>query len=120
MPELFDVGAQAERTALAWQRTGIGTIAVGALVLRWCVTENFPLWPGVVLAMCGGITTLFLVRQRYQRVLRTVTTAQTPLSVPSRSRSSRRPPPPVARGPAVSGCCTSLRVPEGGRRILGI
>ncbi|MFN8088108.1 MAG: DUF202 domain-containing protein [Mycobacterium sp.] len=80
MPELFDVGAQAERTALAWQRTGIGTIAVGALVLRWCVTENFPLWPGVVLAMCGGITTLFLVRQRYQRVLRTVTTAQTPLS----------------------------------------
>lgn len=80
MPELLDVGAQAERTALAWQRTGIGTIAVGALVLRWCLTENFPLWPGVVLAACGGVTTLFLVRQRYQRVLRTVTTTETPLS----------------------------------------
>jgi len=78
--ELFDIGAQAERTALAWQRTGIGAIAVGALVLRWCVTEDFPLWPGIVLAACGGVTTLFLVRQRYHRVLRTVSTGQTPMS----------------------------------------
>lgn len=80
MSELFDVGAQAERTALAWQRTGIGTIAIGALVLRWCVTEGFPLWPGIVLAACGGAATLFLVRQRYHRVLRTVSAAETPVS----------------------------------------
>jgi len=78
--ELLDVGAQAERTALAWQRTGIGAIAIGALVLRWCVTEHFPLWPGLVLAACGGATSLFLVRQRYHRVLRTVSASETPMS----------------------------------------
>ena len=39
-PELFDVGAQAERTALAWQRTGIGAIAVGALMMREHIQQH--------------------------------------------------------------------------------
>ncbi len=78
--ELFDVGAQAERTALSWQRTGIGVIVIGALVLRWCVTVNYPLWPGIALAAAGSVISLFLVRHRYRRVLHTVTAGQSPTS----------------------------------------
>ena len=69
VPELFDIGAQAERTALSWQRTGIGVIAIGALLLRWCVTESYPLWPGIALAASGSGISLFIVRHRYRRVL---------------------------------------------------
>lgn len=78
--KLFDVGAQAERTAMAWQRTGIGVMASGALVVRWSVAEDFTVWPGVALTVFGGFLALYIVRQRYQRVLTTVTAGQTPLS----------------------------------------
>ncbi|GAB91737.1 DUF202 domain-containing protein [Gordonia rhizosphera] len=78
--ELIDVGAQAERTAMAWQRTGIGVMAVGALVVRWSVTEHFSVWPGIVLAVLGGFATLVLVPRRYRRVLMTVRAGHTPLS----------------------------------------
>lgn len=78
--ELFDVGAQAERTAMAWQRTGIGVMAAGALVVRWSVAEDFTVWPGVLLTVFGGFLSLYIVRQRYRRVLTTVESGQTPLS----------------------------------------
>ena len=78
--ELIDIGAQAERTALAWQRTGIGMMAVGALVLRWDVTEHLPVWPGIVLTAVGGLGVLILVPDRYRRVLRNVRAGHTPLS----------------------------------------
>jgi uncharacterized membrane protein YidH (DUF202 family) len=78
--ELVDVGAQAERTALAWQRTGIGTMAAGALAVRWSVTEHFPLWPGVVLVLFGAFASLVLVQQRYRRVVKTVRAGQSPRS----------------------------------------
>lgn len=78
--ELMDVGAQAERTALAWQRTGIGTMAAGGLAVRWSVTEHFPIWPGVLLVVLGAFASLILVRQRYRRVLKTVRAGQSPLS----------------------------------------
>lgn len=78
--ELLDVGTVAERTALSWQRTGIGIIATGALTVRWCVTEGFPLWPGVALAVIGVGASLIIVPRRYRRVLETVRVQQTPLS----------------------------------------
>lgn len=78
--QLFDVGAQAERTALAWQRTALGLVAVAALTVRWSVTENFPVLPGIGLAVAGGLAGLVVVRQRYLRVLHTVQTGQTPAS----------------------------------------
>jgi uncharacterized membrane protein YidH (DUF202 family) len=78
--DLMDVGAQAERTALAWQRTGIGTMASGGLAVRWSVTEQFPLWPGVLLVVVGAFASLVLVAQRYRRVLKTVRAGQSPRS----------------------------------------
>ena len=78
--ELIDVGAQAERTALAWQRTGIGIMAVGALLVRWGVSEHLPVWPGVLLTVLGGVTVAFLVPGRYRRVLGSLRAGQTPLS----------------------------------------
>jgi len=77
----IDVGTQAERTALAWQRTGIGAMAVGALLMRGHVHQNLlPPWPGLLLAVVGGVAILVLVPQRYRRVLRAVEAGHTPLS----------------------------------------
>ncbi|WP_396930178.1 DUF202 domain-containing protein [Mycolicibacterium sp.] len=75
-----DATAVAERTALAWQRTIIGVLAIGALLVRWSVVERFPLWPGVLLTTAAALGSLVLVRRRYQRVRDTVLTGQTPLS----------------------------------------
>jgi uncharacterized membrane protein YidH (DUF202 family) len=77
---LFDVGAQAERTAMAWQRTGISVMISGALVVRWSVAEDFTVWPGIALTLFGAFLSLYIVRQRYRRVLHTVRAGQTPLS----------------------------------------
>lgn len=78
--ELIDIGAQAERTALAWQRTGIGMMAVGALLVRWAVHEHVSVWPGILLTVAAGIGVLVLVPERYHRILRTVGSGETPLS----------------------------------------
>jgi uncharacterized membrane protein YidH (DUF202 family) len=78
--ELMDVGAQAERTALAWQRTGIGVMAAGALLMRWNVEQHVPAWPGVLLTVVAGLAILVLVPHRYHRILRTVRAGHTPLS----------------------------------------
>jgi uncharacterized membrane protein YidH (DUF202 family) len=75
-----DVTAVAERTALAWQRSIIGVLAVGALVVRWSAVQRFPLWPGVALIAAAALASLLLVRRRYQRVRDTVLAGQTPLS----------------------------------------
>lgn len=79
--ELLDVGAQAERTALAWQRTGIGAIAVGALMMREHLHQHLlPPWPGLLLTVVAGITVVVLVPQRYGRVVRDARAGHTPLS----------------------------------------
>lgn len=78
--ELIDAGVPAERTALAWQRTFLGIVAVGALATRWSITEQYPVWPGIVLATFGGVVGLFLGRQRYLRIITTVRAGETPLS----------------------------------------
>ncbi|MCV7344102.1 DUF202 domain-containing protein [Mycolicibacterium rhodesiae] len=80
MTENPDVTAAAERTALAWQRTTIGVLAIGALLVRWSVVERFPLWPGIVLVTAAALASLILVRRRYQRVRAALLAAQTPLS----------------------------------------
>jgi uncharacterized membrane protein YidH (DUF202 family) len=79
--EQMDVGTQAERTALAWQRTGIGAMAVGALLMHGHVHQNLlSPWPGLVLAVVGGAAILVLVPHRYRRVARAIQAGCTPLS----------------------------------------
>lgn len=78
--KLLDAAAVAERTALAWQRTIIGLLLVGALVVRWSVTERFPPGPGIALTVVAALASLLLVGRRYQRVRDTVMAGQTPLS----------------------------------------
>jgi uncharacterized membrane protein YidH (DUF202 family) len=78
--KLLDATAVAERTSLAWQRTIIGSLLIGALVVRWTVTERFPLWPGVALTTVIVLASLLLVGRRYQRIRDTVLADQTPLS----------------------------------------
>ena len=80
-PDLLDIGAQAERTALAWQRTGIGAITVGALMMReHLIRQVLPPWPGLLLVAVAAFGVVVLVPQRYRRVLGNVRAGHTPLS----------------------------------------
>ena len=45
MTSLFDLGAQLERTTLAWMRTALALTAAGALVARFAVNSGVP-WLG--------------------------------------------------------------------------
>jgi len=72
--------AQAERTALSWQRTAVGIVAAGALMVRWTATANLPVWPGAALIGIGGFAGVVLVRRRYARVMQAVRAGQTPVS----------------------------------------
>jgi uncharacterized membrane protein YidH (DUF202 family) len=77
---LLDPAGAAERTALAWQRTIIGTLLVGALIVRWSVTERFPPGPGVLVTVVSAFASLILVGWRYRRVREAVLDGHTPLS----------------------------------------
>ncbi len=83
MRELFDAGAQAERTALAWQRTGLAAIGVGALLVHAAVSSphRIPLWPGIVLMMSGALAAAVLAPLRYRSVLHAIQSDRTPVSV---------------------------------------
>lgn len=79
--ELMDVGAQAERTGLAWQRTMFSMIAVGALLLHAHINERlWPMWPGALLMTLAGGTALVVVPLHYRWILRTVRSGHSPVS----------------------------------------
>jgi uncharacterized membrane protein YidH (DUF202 family) len=77
---LMDVGAQAERTALAWQRTGFSAILVGALLVRHHVNHGVPPWSGLLLMVAAGLSVVVWVPMRYQRVLTTLRLEHSPVS----------------------------------------
>ncbi|MFQ5557234.1 MAG: YidH family protein [Acidimicrobiales bacterium] len=52
--EVFDVGLQHERTALAWERTAIATIVAGVVLARYAATSG-----PVALAAIGLAQTAF-------------------------------------------------------------
>ena len=60
----MDPGLQAERTAMAWQRTALGIGAVSALLLHHADGAILPSLPGVV-GLLGAVGLLVVVEARY-------------------------------------------------------
>ncbi len=63
-------GAQAERTALSWQRTGLTAVTVGALAIRTTAPVA-----GVVLVLAGVLAAGVVAPVRYARIRRGATAA---------------------------------------------
>jgi uncharacterized membrane protein YidH (DUF202 family) len=59
-----DAGLQAERTAMAWQRTALGIGAVSALLLRHAEGDPLGSAPGVV-GLLGALALLVVVESRH-------------------------------------------------------
>lgn len=75
--ELTDAGAPAERTSLAWQRTGLAATTVGALLVR---LHPVTPWPGVLLMTVGALLAAAVAPLRYARIRRAVHAGSTPLA----------------------------------------
>ncbi|MFA6575511.1 MAG: DUF202 domain-containing protein [Nocardioides sp.] len=60
----MDPGLQAERTAMAWQRTALGIGGVSALLLHYADRAILPSLPGVA-GLLGALGLLVVVEARY-------------------------------------------------------
>jgi uncharacterized membrane protein YidH (DUF202 family) len=65
--QVLDPGVQQERTALAWQRTGLSLAAAGVLYLHATVSRAWLLIPGAALLLVAAATLLTGWR-RYERL----------------------------------------------------
>ncbi len=63
MTQPVGFGAQAERTALSWQRTGLAAVAVGALAARTTAPVA-----GLVLVVAGVLAAGVIAPVRYTRI----------------------------------------------------
>jgi putative membrane protein len=61
-----DPGLQAERTAMAWQRTALGIGGVSALLLHRANGAILPSLPGIA-GLLGALALLLVVEARYVR-----------------------------------------------------
>jgi uncharacterized membrane protein YidH (DUF202 family) len=78
---VWDRGAQAERTALAWQRTGLSAAAVGLLLVHAHPPGHvLPPWPGLLLLVLGGTVAAVVSPIRYRHIERTVRSGGGPSS----------------------------------------
>lgn len=73
---LVDAGAQAERTALAWRRTGLAGLAVGALLVHAAPTP----WAGALVLATGAAAAAVVAPLRYSAILRALRDDRTPVS----------------------------------------
>lgn len=81
---LHDPGAQSERTALAWQRTGLSAAAVGLLAVHAHPAGHLlPPWPGLFLLAAGGVLAAVVAPVRYRHIERVVRAGGGPLSTAS-------------------------------------
>ena len=67
----LDPGLQAERTAMAWQRTALGLGAVSALLVRQAGGDPLAAAPGAV-GLLAAVALLVVVETRYLRTHRHV------------------------------------------------
>lgn len=72
-------GLQRERTALAWNRTGLSVILAGALLVRANLDRGLLLVPGFLAAAIGA-GLLVLADQRYERHGVAIAAGETPIS----------------------------------------
>lgn len=79
---LLDPGAQAERTALAWQRTGLALVGVGAVLLHVGDTgpSRLSLAGGLLDIAAGVVLGAVVAPLRYRRALISVEKASSPLA----------------------------------------
>jgi uncharacterized membrane protein YidH (DUF202 family) len=71
-------GLQAERTAMAWQRTALGLGGVSALTLRHAGGDPALSAPGV-LGLTGAVALLVVVEGRYLRTRRHLEEGRNPM-----------------------------------------
>lgn len=76
---VLDAGLQAERTAMAWQRTGLAMTVLGALL--WHAGGKGPgsLLPGV-LALVAALWLLAAAPRRYRSTVRRVRAGRSPVA----------------------------------------
>lgn len=79
---LLDSGAQAERTALAWQRAGLGLLGVGAVLLHINDAGPSPLAlvVGLLDVATGAVLAAVVAPLRYRRALLTLGGSGSPLA----------------------------------------
>lgn len=75
----LDATTAAERTSLAWQRTGLAIIVTGALLVHALAGGGvLRVIPGVVLVATGVVVAAFVGPLRYRAILRKVEADQSP------------------------------------------
>lgn len=81
---LHDEGAQAERTALSWQRTGLSLLGAGIVVLHAGDELDTPLRlvPALLLLATGALVTGVGAPVRYRETLRDLRSGRSPVRMP--------------------------------------
>lgn len=79
---MFDAGAQAERTVLSWQRTGLGLITVGVLLVHAGGRDiaRPELLLGVFTVLFGTVVSAVVAPLRYRQILTSVHADVSPLA----------------------------------------
>ncbi|HEU4947850.1 MAG TPA: DUF202 domain-containing protein [Kribbella sp.] len=78
----IDIGLQAERTAMAWQRTALGVAGVSGLLLHVADRSLVASAPGVV-GLVAAVVLLGAGDRRYTRTVRRVEDGESPLGLVS-------------------------------------
>ncbi len=81
-PPILDPGAQAERTTLAWQRTGLALLGVGAVLLHvdGAAAGRLVRTVGLLDLVAGAAIGSVVAPARYRQTVRLVVGARSPLA----------------------------------------
>ncbi len=76
-----DVGLQAERTAMAWERTALGVGGVSAMMLHGTTSNLLTALPGM-LGLGVALGLLVMAQLRYEHTVRRIGDGLTPAAAP--------------------------------------